>query len=476
MNKKFTIEDQNKFAILSGDNNPIHVDKIYSRRSIYGEPVVHGVNQVLYALEILLSKTKKYLFINRIRVQFKKPAFLGKEVEVKIEQLSPLKNVLFVYSDGILTTKIHLSFTFFKYDNDATKHNCNTNINTKYNDIKPRLVSKDNIKSCSGVVGTSYDALLMQKYYTNVSKYLRCDQIGVILASTRIIGTICPGLNSLFSECDLTFSREKNESVSYAVKRFDDRLNFLTILVNGLGLYGELTAFIRPEPVKQKSFSGVKKIVGSGDFIGERALIIGGSRGLGEIALKIISAGGGSAVFTYFSGEDDALNLAREINDNGGSVLCVKLDVTSNDSVELVEKVCNEFGVTTCYYFATPKINPQKDSIFSTNLYYRYYKFYIEYFIRIIKILNKNKVKSIFYPSTIFIDRVPDGMSEYASVKAAAEILFSSLNNNGFNIYFPRLPALATDQTAKLYGNDAVDSCDKIYEEIKKFKDFIEKV
>jgi hypothetical protein len=42
MNKKFTIKDQNAFAILSGDNNPIHVDKIYSRRSIYGEPVVHA--------------------------------------------------------------------------------------------------------------------------------------------------------------------------------------------------------------------------------------------------------------------------------------------------------------------------------------------------------------------------------------------------------------------------------------------------
>ena len=124
MNKKFTIKDQNAFAILSGDNNPIHVDKIYSRRSIYGEPVVHGVNQVLYALEILLSKTKKYLFINRIRVQFKKPVFLDKEVEVKIKQLSPLKNVLFVYSDGILTTKIHLSFTFFKYD--AIKYNFKT--------------------------------------------------------------------------------------------------------------------------------------------------------------------------------------------------------------------------------------------------------------------------------------------------------------------------------------------------------------
>ena len=87
---------------------------------------------------------------------------MDKEVEVKIKQLSPLKNVLFVYSDGILTTKIHLSFTFFKYD--AIKHNCNTNIDTKYSDIKPRLVSKKNIKNCSGTAETSYDAFLMQKY------------------------------------------------------------------------------------------------------------------------------------------------------------------------------------------------------------------------------------------------------------------------------------------------------------------------
>ena len=101
---------------------------------------------------------------------------------------------------------------------------------------------------------------------------------------------------------------------------------------------------------------------------------------------------------------------------------------------------------------------------------------YFLYFYLYFSILEQHNIKNIFYPSTIFIDRVPNGMAEYASVKAAAEILFSSLNNNGFNIYFPRLPPLATDQTIKLYGSDAVDSCDKIYEEIIKFKDFIEKV
>jgi hypothetical protein len=459
--------------MLSGDGNPIHVDKIYSRRSMYGEPVVHGINQVLYALETLLSKTKKNLLIDRIKVQFKKPAFLDKEVEVKVEQLSPLKNILSVYTDGILTTKIDISFSPFKKD-DVNVYNCD--VGAKYNDIKPKFVSKEDLKNCSGVVKTLYDVLLMKTCYTNVSKYLRCDQIGVILASTRIIGTVCPGLNSLFSECDLTFSRENNKTASYVVKKFDDRLNFLTISVSGSGFNGELAAFIRPDLVKQKSFFEVKKIVNSRDFSGERALIIGGSRGLGEIALKIISAGGGSAVFTYFSGEDDALGLAKEINDNGGSVSCIKLDVTSDDSTKLVERICSEFSVTSCYYFATPKIIPQKDSIFSASLYYRYYRFYIEFFIRIINVLNKNKVINIFYPSTIFIDKVPDGMSEYASVKAAAEILFSSLNSKGFNIYCPRLPALATDQTTKLYGPEVEDSCDIIYDELKKFKGFIERI
>ena len=41
---KIEFEDGIKFAKKSGDINKIHIDKEYCRKSLYGEPIVHGCN------------------------------------------------------------------------------------------------------------------------------------------------------------------------------------------------------------------------------------------------------------------------------------------------------------------------------------------------------------------------------------------------------------------------------------------------
>ncbi len=53
--KRYDLEDQRRFASLSGDFNPLHLDPLYSRRLLFGGPVVHGVHLVLYALDKLLE-------------------------------------------------------------------------------------------------------------------------------------------------------------------------------------------------------------------------------------------------------------------------------------------------------------------------------------------------------------------------------------------------------------------------------------
>ena len=53
---KFNYDDQKKFAVFSGDYNPIHLDKITSRRSFTGNIIVHGVNIFLNMLELMVKK------------------------------------------------------------------------------------------------------------------------------------------------------------------------------------------------------------------------------------------------------------------------------------------------------------------------------------------------------------------------------------------------------------------------------------
>ena len=56
--KKFDQKDQLDFAQASGDFNPVHVDPIYARRTLFGGQVVHGINLLLWALDIFAKNIK----------------------------------------------------------------------------------------------------------------------------------------------------------------------------------------------------------------------------------------------------------------------------------------------------------------------------------------------------------------------------------------------------------------------------------
>ena len=59
--KYFTLKDQNDFSFLSGDFNPIHINKEYARKSMSGKLVVHGVNLIFWGLNEFLQFKKKKL-------------------------------------------------------------------------------------------------------------------------------------------------------------------------------------------------------------------------------------------------------------------------------------------------------------------------------------------------------------------------------------------------------------------------------
>ena len=51
--RTFTEADQIRFADVSGDRNPMHLDAVKARRTQAGLPVVHGVHLLLWALDVL---------------------------------------------------------------------------------------------------------------------------------------------------------------------------------------------------------------------------------------------------------------------------------------------------------------------------------------------------------------------------------------------------------------------------------------
>ena len=51
LKRTFSMQDQTDFASFSGDYNPIHINEKESIKTHAGQPIVHGVHMVLWALD-----------------------------------------------------------------------------------------------------------------------------------------------------------------------------------------------------------------------------------------------------------------------------------------------------------------------------------------------------------------------------------------------------------------------------------------
>ena len=78
--RTFTEADQIRFADVSGDRNPMHLDAVKARRTQAGLPVVHGVHLVLWALDAAARKDVARSPMLRLRANFKRFVALGETV------------------------------------------------------------------------------------------------------------------------------------------------------------------------------------------------------------------------------------------------------------------------------------------------------------------------------------------------------------------------------------------------------------
>lgn len=83
----FTQEDFNRFAVLSGDDNPIHVDPEFSARTRFGRTVAHGM--LLYSV---LCATWSSQLPGAVQLEqeliFPAPTFVGDEMTFKLEVMA----------------------------------------------------------------------------------------------------------------------------------------------------------------------------------------------------------------------------------------------------------------------------------------------------------------------------------------------------------------------------------------------------
>jgi len=456
--RRFSSDDHLAFAQLSGDYNPLHMDRIAARRLLYGKPVVHGIHAVLWALDSYLDDSEAGgRVLSSVKVVFRSPIGLGEELSCRLQyhdgassemgllsQDSTIAQMKVVWSNSDLVGSVHIPDEF------PAQAQCVE-------------LSSNEVATCSGEVDLVLNGPRLSTLFPNLAKSVSRLQVAEILATTRLVGMICPGMHSIFSELELHFTPNDNgpSVLSYMVAEYDERFSRVVMRVTAPGLEGKIVAFVRPRPQVQADLESVRARVVPAEFAGQRALVVGGSRGLGEIAAKLLAAGQADLVITYHTGIEDAQRVVEEIvRGGGGRARFCALDVSEPwpDAAAILGK---DWVPTHLYYFATPAIFRAKKGRFSLPLFQDFCDYYVGGFLKTVQAVRSlgPGLERVYYPSSVSIDEVPSNMGEYVAAKMAGEALCSFLEEHtrGIRILAIRLPRIATDQTASLLQVDSQD-------------------
>jgi hypothetical protein len=445
--RAFTLDDQLAFAELSGDRNPLHLDSLLARRLLFGRQIVHGLHALLWALDECLKPQTQALELSSLKATFQAGIGLGQAVEcIRAERGGDSADIRLDVAGGPVM--------WIRADwRPSARHATEALPQPPRQPAACRELSPEAAAAAAGRVPLYLECGAAARLFPGLMRLLPPVQVAALIAASRLVGMECPGLHSIFSGLDLRFTPEPDGTpeLAYRVAGGNPRLSLLLLEVGAPGMRGQIKSFYRPPPRGQASFAEIRRDVGPDEFAQQRAVIVGGSRGLGEVAAKLLAAGGAETIITYHRGEQDAKGVVADIVAHGGRASCLPWNVLE-PAPGLPAPLNAPAPPLHLYYFATPFIFGGAKGKFSTERFRTFSEYYVAGFQQAVQALAASGLTKALYPSSVAVDAPPADMGEYAAAKAAGEVLCEVLQRSqpGLVIYKPRLPRLATDQTASL--------------------------
>jgi hypothetical protein len=292
-----TANESRDFARGSGDFNPLHLDPVAARRTRFGQTLIHGVCGTIRALDLLLQDTQTKTTLLSIKVKYSKPVSQGQGQELTVfgatrEGMTRLE----IFAGGVRCQIIDLELvegTAQAYGFDPQRlADCSDNAGPCTD------LAIDDCEGLSGAVDLLWDNDAMQALFPTAANLLPREQLATLMASTQIVGMKCPGLHSVFAKLDLRFPAASaaagaaSAQLEYRVLNIDKRIDRVVLGIGNTYAQGTVEAFFRPPPAHQASFQRITSLVTDAEFRQQNALVVGGSRGLGEVITKVLAAGG----------------------------------------------------------------------------------------------------------------------------------------------------------------------------------------
>jgi acyl dehydratase len=470
--RKYAMADQQGFAELSGDFNPVHLDPVRARRECFGDVIVHGIHGVLRALDAYLATLRQRgmaaVALKKLTGRFVGPIYLNQRVETSLVDEQDGRAKLQTRHSEQLLLEVELQWITAT---DAPPNGLPA-APPSGQGIIPLEVSPDELRDRRGKLDLYINPGLASAEFPNLAMLTSLRVLAEILALTRLVGMECPGLRSIFKAFDLDFysPTSMDGSLVYEVTRTDPRFSMAKIALYGASMSGTVDAFSRPPPQRQPDITDLQEIVDPSEFGEQCALIVGGSRGLGEVTAKIVAAGGGHPIITYHRGLEDAERVACEIKAAGGVCEILQCDV-SRPKKAIAQMAKLGHVPSHLYYFASPKIFINKGEPYNTRLFRTFASFYVDGLFKTYQACRSfwSDKLFMFYPSSTALDEKVKDLAEYSTAKAAGEALCGYLDHfdRKLSIVVKRLPRIATDQTMTLLHYPAASALEVMIEIVR---------
>lgn len=441
------------FANAAGDWNPVHVDALAARRLLTGGLVAHGVSTLLWMLERHLASGGRVP--PSLEAAFPRPLAPGDAVTVGRSAAADGSVRLAALVDGEEFASALLA----------------PGVGGRVPGEPPqRVIARDEpqvhdfaaLKNAQGSLPSRGLGPHERDAHRALCAALGPRPVTGLMAVSRLVGMVCPGLHSLIAALRVSFdASQADDALEWRVARHTVIAAPVRIAFSGCGIAGHVDAFVRPAPATQGTMADLRALVTPGEFSGQAALVIGGSRGLGEVAAKLLALGGAEVVLTFREGQADAQRVVKEIGAGGGSGRLAAFD-TAHARRDFEHIVATLGRRSHVYYFAAPRIGRAKSRLFSPAALRDFMAVFVDAFGQVAAAAAAsagNEPVRIFYPSTVFLDDPPKDQAEYAAAKAAGEQLCAHFarHASALSVLVRRLPRLHTDQSAGLLSRQAPD-------------------
>ena len=158
---------------------------------------LYGIHILFWALNQWVKNKKVGVEINHLDASFIKPLVIEEEAELKISSKDTCVKNIEVLCEKLVIAEFNLTYSEKKKIKE--KPICD---DTPLPEKSVHLKEK-NLYEAKGSLDLFLSREIMRENFPDLLKYFSNNFLATLLASTRLVGMYCPGLNSIYSNIKL---------------------------------------------------------------------------------------------------------------------------------------------------------------------------------------------------------------------------------------------------------------------------------